>query len=459
MPEGRRATILRSGALRLAAVFALVFAAVAVLYVAGVHVAVRRYAVSTLRLAVEREVDLLRDAARGSADGLARRTDGHAGGHVGVFAADGRRLSGDLPAVAAKEGWSGIQVQGAADEGEPVEVLARGVRLADGGLLVVGRDLSQVADLIEWLDGAALWSASGVVVLALLAGWLIASSFLRRVDALGAAMDRIAAGAYAERLPAIGMGAEFDALASRVNAMLDRIIALMEGQRDLSGHLAHELRTPLTRVHQRVEAARALARDPVVCDALDEAQRQVESLRDVFSALLRLATIERGALRGRFARVDLCPLARTLAEVFGAPAEDRGKSLVVTAPPGPVVVMGDADLIAQLLANLVDNALVHSGAGTRITVEVAPRGGRAGIVVEDDGPGVSASERALVVQRFGRSGSTTSPGAGLGLALVDAIATLHGGTLVLADATPGLRAQVAFPLAPGPGGDAGAVGS
>ena len=437
---------LSSSALRLSIAFIGLFVAGALLYVALVHYAVQRTARDQLEAAIGADVKLGRDVeAREGADALARRFAQTPQTLFAIVDAHGKRVAGSLPDSAEKVGrrvvtipWDGSTE----DRGEPIDLLVQGVRLDDGAMLVVGRSLFASGELVEWLDETAAWTALGIVALALGGGLLVATAFLRRLDRVSAAIDRIMAGAYAERLPSIGMGREFDRLAAQLNALLDRIIALMEGHRQLSANIAHDLRTPLGRVKRRLEQARGDL-PPAEAATVDDALGEIDGLLATFAALLQLGTIEAGALRGRFCAVDLSEVLSSLEAAFAPVAEDQGKAFVLDAPR-PVRVAGDSALLAQLFTNLIENALIHGGA--RIALRIVRHEGDVVARVSDDGCGIPMAERTTVIDRFTRlERSRTAPGSGLGLALVAAIATLHGGTLTLEDNDPGLRVVVRFP--------------
>ena len=446
-----RPSVLRSGALRMATLLAALFAVGAIVYVAVVHYTVALYARASVASAISGQMSLVRGESEPSErEALLRDLGSNRQFFYSLSSPDGRRLAGTLPAGADHVGWRTVAVpySGTSDdpEDEAIDVLVLGARLADGTVVVIGRSLFASGELVEWLDETALWTAGGIVVLALGGGWLIASVFLRRLDRMNAAIGRIMDGAFAERLPTIGMGAEFDELAARLNAMLDRIIALMEGHRDLSTTIAHDLRTPLTRVRQRLESMRDGLTGDESGEAVDGVLVELDEVMSTFAALLRLGTIEAGRLRARFRPVDVAALLAGIRGAFAPVAEDQGKTLAASLPPG-VMVMGDSELLAQLVTNLVENALLHTGPGTHIAITLRIEGSETIVEVADDGPGIPEAELANVLRRFHRlERSRATAGAGLGLALVEAIVDLHRGRIVLSNNAPGLRATVRLAL-------------
>jgi signal transduction histidine kinase len=265
----------------------------------------------------------------------------------------------------------------------------------------------------------------------------------RRLTAITDTAEAIIDGDLARRVPVRGSQDDLDRLALTLNRMLDRIASLMESLKQVSSDVAHDLRTPLTRLRQRLESG--LAQPQERAQALEGALADLDSILDTFSALLRIAQIEGGARRAAFRTCDLAAIAATVVEAFAPSAEDQKQSLTLAAN-GPLPVEGDAELLTQMLVNLVENALRHAGPGTRIVLAAGrDPGGRATLSVIDDGPGVPEAERRRVFDRFYRlEHSRTTPGSGLGLAMAAAAAKLHGADIELWDAAPGLEARVTF---------------
>ena len=309
--------------------------------------------------------------------------------------------------------------------------------LPGGGALVVGRDLTAARALEQRLLTGAGWVGGAVLLLGLAGGLLIGRSVARRAAAMDAALAAVQGGDLDRRLPARPGGDEFDRLATRINATLDRLQALMAALREVTDDIAHDLRTPLTRLRQRLDDA---ARAPTGA-AIGAAQAEADRLLEIFAALLRIAQVESGTQRAGFTAVDLSAIAESVAEVYAPAAEERGQTLATAIEPG-ITTTGDPALLTQMLANLVENAIRHGRAGGRVSLAV----GAEGIVVADDGPGIPEAEREKVFRRFHRlDASRSTPGSGLGLALVRAVADLHGIGIVLEDAAPGLRARLALP--------------
>ena len=354
------------------------------------------------------------------------------------------RIAGNLAEAPQQRGWHTLRLR--QPEGAVVPVLALGAPLPGGAALVVARDLSPVEALEDRLLGAAGWVGGGALLIGLAGGLLMGSGIARRAAAMAAALAAVEAGDLGRRLPARPAGDEFDRLAGRINATLDRLQALMAALRQVTDDIAHDLRTPLTRLRQRLEAAGRAATPEAWRAEAEAALAECDAILEVFAALLRIAQAESGAQRAAFTRFDLSAVAESVAEVYAPAAEERGQTLTATVAPG-LAGHGDRALMTQMIANLVENAVRHGRPGGRVALALAaaPEGG-AVLEVTDDGPGIPPGERERVFRRFHRlDAARSTPGSGLGLALVKAVADLHGLRIGLADAGPGLRVTVHFP--------------
>ena len=351
-----------------------------------------------------------------------------------LAAPDGQRVAGNLADRAAAPGWrEGVARR---PDGGEVPVLMLAAPLPAGGVLVVGRDLSLARALEQRLLAGALWVGGAMLVLGLAGGWLIGRSVARRAAAMDAVLAAVQRGELDRRLAVGAGGDEFDRLAARINATLDRVQALMAALRQVTDDIAHDLRTPLTRLRQRLDAA---AEAPSA-EAIVAAQREADALLEIFSALLRIAQVEAGTRRAGFARVDLSAIAESVAEVYAPAAAERGQRLDTAIAPG-VTLRGDPALLTQMLANLVENAVRHGREGGRVALSLNDRE----VLVVDDGAGIPPEERERVFRRFHRlDAARATPGSGLGLALVKAVAELHGLSIALEDAAPGLRVRIAL---------------
>jgi signal transduction histidine kinase len=377
----------------------------------------------------------------------------------------GQAIAGNVgslaPGVMATSGWSEtayrLDEQDAADH----FALVRVTELPSGFRLLIGRDLEERRRLFGIVAKAAQWSVLIVVVLGLGGGIFVARRVLRRIDAMTGTAQRIMAGDLSGRLPVGRSGDELDRLAENLNAMLERIEALMVGLKEVSDNIAHDLKTPLTRLRNRAEEA--LAKSGTEAEyrtALERTIEESDGLIRTFNALLMIARAESGQARGNMDNFDAADVANGIHELYEPLAEDGGMTLHVRTESAPL--HGNRELISQALANLVENAIKYGkpvaaapplGAGANqkeILIEARRDGDRVLLSVTDHGPGISLVDRKHAVERFVRlEASRTQPGSGLGLSLASAVATLHGGDLRLDDADPGLIATLAIPALPG----------
>jgi signal transduction histidine kinase len=447
--------ILRTATFRLALLYAVLFGISAVVLFATLYWSMTGYATQQIRVAVKAEVASLVDSARNEGiEHLAQTIEQRRGGpdqHSSYYLlldATGQQIAGNIPTVAPIAGWRefGAPESDGGDEGEEDDtILGFGLLLPRGGFLLVGHDTEQLRELRELIIRAFSWAGGVTVGLALLGGATLSLGFLRRIEAFNRTSGRIIEGNLTERVPVRGSDDEFDRLARNINRMLDRIQELIEGLRQVSNDIAHDLRTPLAHLRQGIETARRKARSVAEYkEAFDQAIAETDEILATFGALLRIAQIEAGTRRAGFATVDLSAVFDTIVETYTAVAEDHGQTLSGRIAPG-VSIRGDRELLTQLLANLVDNAIRHTPAGTMIEVLLDVDQHRPVGVVADTGLGVPADAREKVFRRFYRlDRSRTTTGSGLGLSLVAAVAELHGIAITLADNAPGLRVALDF---------------
>lgn len=363
----------------------------------------------------------------------------------------GNRLAGNLPTMSRQPGWIDTPLVLDVETKQPKDrshvIRAKGVSLAGGGMLFVGRDIYALNELREVIVRGFVTCLLVTIALALGSGVLLSAGVLRRVENIDRATREIMGGELSRRLPRSGRHDEFDNLAARVNTMLDRIQALMEDVQQVSNDIAHDLRTPLTRLRQRLELAKVKAHSTQDYDlAIGRAIQHVDTILHTFTSLLRIAQIEAGARRAGFASVDLSSLVGNLLEVYAPVAIDGRRTLEGQVAPD-VVVRGDGELLTQMIANLIENALQHTPEGTRVQLELMDSDRGPVLTLADDGPGIPAASHARVFQRFARlDASRATPGSGLGLSLVAAIADLHGTAVALSDNRPGLRVTLRFEI-------------
>ena len=380
-----------------------------------------------------------------------------------VTTPSGEGLAGNVgslePGVLDHPGWLETNYHRLeSPEGAEHRALVRVVQLPGGFRLLVGRDLEERERLFGIVVNAGQWSLALVIGLGLLGGFFVSRRILSRIDAMTGTAQTIMAGDLSGRLPVAGTGDELDRLADNVNAMLERIEALMRGLKEVSDNIAHDLKTPLTRLRNRCEQAlRSATGEAGYRAALDATIAESDDLIRTFDALLMIARAESGQARENMTEFDASEIARDVGELYEPVADEKGIALKIDAPEA-APVRGNRELVSQALANLIDNAIKYAGRNGKVNgvpAEIVVRAGDDGeritLSVADRGPGIPDADRGRVVERFVRlEQSRSEPGSGLGLSLASAVARLHGGELKLEDNHPGLRTTIALPRA-GPG--------
>jgi signal transduction histidine kinase len=314
-------------------------------------------------------------------------------------------------------------------------------------MLLVGRSNT----LFSSLETHFWWGLTAAIAVLSIAGLLVGlitrRALMSRVNSIRQTVSAIIHGDLKHRLPTQLNDDELNTLSRTINGMLEQIELLVHGVRNVSNSIAHDLRTPLAELRSRLEEL-ALIRPPAeeTFAQVDGAVADVDRVIRIFDALLRLAEIDSGMRRSGFVALDLSDLAANAVEFYAPAAELKDISLVFRSDRA-VTVSGDPILLAQALGNLIDNALKYAPLNGRIEVVVVARGGAAEVSVSDNGPGIADSEKAKAVERFYRGdASRGTPGVGLGLALVQAVAKLHGSCLDLTNGDPGLIASIKIPL-------------
>ncbi len=358
---------------------------------------------------------------------------------------------GELPlGTLNRPGWieTDYRRAGESSTDRPHRAIVQVYGLPGNFRLLVGRDLEERDRMREIFGRGFRLALMVALVLGLLGAYFVTRRVLKRVDAMTDMSRRIMEGDLAGRLPTSGSRDELDRLAGSVNDMLGRIEALMAGMKEVSDNIAHDLKTPLTRLRNKAEdALRMASSDDAYRAALTGIIEESDGLIRTFNALLMIARAEAGNQREGMAPLDLGEIARGVAELYEPVAEEAGIALDVVA--APVRVTGNRELLGQVVANLLDNALKYGapeGGERRVVVTVAAEGADAVISVADRGPGIADGDRGRVLDRFVRLETSRSrPGSGLGLSLAAAVARLHGGGLSLDDNRPGLKVALRLP--------------
>lgn len=381
--------------------------------------------------------------------------------------AAGQGVTGNIGSLTTgildKSGWTETAYRriDESDTAREHQALVRVLQLPGGFRLLVGRDLQERERLHDIIISAGRWSIALVVVLGIAGGFFVTRRVLKRVDAMTGTTQRIMSGDLSGRLPVAGSNDELDRLAGNLNAMLERIEALMHGLKEVTDNIAHDLKTPLTRMRNRAEEALRTAEDESQYRAaLERTIEESDALISTFNALLMIARAESGQARDNMTTFDAAEIAQGISELYEPLADDKGLTLRVEAPEA-APMHGNRELVSQALANLVDNAIKYAaphsatlapespgvnGAQPEILVRAVGEGDRILLTVADAGPGIPADDRSRAVERFVRlEQSRSQPGSGLGLSLASAVARLHGGELRLEDNAPGLRSVLALP--------------
>ena len=364
-----------------------------------------------------------------------------------------RPLAGNLATwpqgIPSKSGTHAVMADLA---GQPPHTLLVQTTLRGGYHLLVGRDLSRFLPLERRFTWGLFASVTFLFVVGVAGAILIRRELLARVQGIRQSVSAIMRGDLRHRLPTARSGDELDTLSQTLNGMLEHIEYLIHGISNVSNSIAHDLRTPLAELRSRLEELTLTRPSPAETFAeIEAAVADVDRVMRIFNALLRLAEIDSGARRSGFVRVDAAAVAAEVVEFYEPAAEQKGVVFSFQAA-GDAAVAGDPVLLAQAVSNLIDNSLKSVPDRGSISVRVGRRAdGAVEIAVADNGPGIDDADKPKAAERFFRGdASRGTPGVGLGLSIVDAVAKLHGGVLQLLDNHPGLLAQMVLPLTPSP---------
>jgi signal transduction histidine kinase len=442
--------ILRTSSFRLTLLYAALFGISVLILLGVIYGATGVYMSTSLDAAVDSDITELEDSLQvGGNEALTEqvmervRQMPHGPMYYLLQDSKGKVVAGNMPPFHGGEGRFDLKVP--RPNSPSVAVRAHGITLADHEYLMVGVDALPRREMQKLILRVFGWSSSITLVLAFAGGALMSGGVLRRIETISRTARDIMAGDFSRRIPIRGTGDEFDHLVASLNGMLERNEAAMQSVRQVSNDIAHDLRTPLTRLRQRLELAQRRAR------SVEEWRRAAEgcisdmdAILGTFGGLLRIAQIESGMPTGRFTKVDLSELLRTVIEVYQPMAEEKEQPFTADIASG-LTVWGDRELLTQMIANVIENAMKHSPTGASIGLVTSELPSTIAVAVSDTGPGIPAEERTRVFQRFYRlERSRSTPGSGLGLSLVEAIAALHQIGIELTDNGPGLRVTLRF---------------
>lgn len=446
--------LLKTASFRLAAAYAVLFGASVALLAAVAYFAATSALDEQMRANIRVESHALEDEFRTGGfaavlSAIRHRQDVHLAGGLEytVFDSRGLRRAGALPKLSCTAGWREMTGPPDGDEpaGELEHLLVLTLPLQKGGCLFVADDVGPVRGLGIHILHAFAWVLALTLSLAIGGGIFLSSSILGRIEAINRTAQAIIDGDMKKRIPRRSVPDDLDRLAATLNSMLDRIALLMANLKQVSENIAHDLRTPLGKIQRLLESAQlsSLSADEYQ-NLTNEAANQTAAVLETFSAILRIAEIESGSQRLAFRPIDLSAIALEVSESFAPAAEEAGQ-IILPLIDRELKIDGDKHLMVQLLVNLVENAIRHSGTGTTITISLLAIGKTVELKVADTGCGIPLKERAKIFQRFYRLDRTRSaPGNGLGLSFVEAIASLHQATIVASDMAPGLAITVSF---------------
>ncbi|KIC13413.1 HAMP domain-containing sensor histidine kinase, partial [Leisingera sp. ANG-Vp] len=357
----------------------------------------------------------------------------------------GRVVAGNAAIMQQQEGFRIIALGP-----EPVEIQGRFISLSEyihGGLLTVAQTAEPLDTLRQTFLRVFLFSLLPAIGIAVLGGVLLARRSARALRGIEQTLSALTSGNLGARVPEAAQNkGDIGRIGQSVNRMAQAQQQSTEALRQVSADIAHDLKTPIQRVAVQLTRLQETPGLPEEAQELaDQALEETRGITNTFQALLQIAQLEGGTPKSRFEPVDLREVAATFAEIYEPAAEEQNRSFALSLPDAPVLVTGDRALIGQMLANLIENALRHTPEGTGISLSLQ-QGEAATLSVRDHGPGIPETEYQNVLRRLYRlEQSRTTPGSGLGLSLVAAIADLHGAELKLSSAAPGLQADVIFP--------------
>ena len=446
--------LFRSTAVRVALAYGALFSFSALLLLGFIYWSTASFMLRQADETIEAEIEILAERYRSS--GLAGLTallnerlgPQPMGSSIYLLADANRRplvgnLSGWPEGQPDAEGWIEFRLS-SSDSGQIHRARTKPFRLRGGYLLLVGRDMYEITTIRRTILRTLIWGLALTMALAVVGGMALSRGRIRRIAVIDKVLGRVMEGDLSQRIPTEESSDDIEDLVGKLNRMLEELEQLFEGVRRVSDNIAHDLRTPLSRLKTSLER---LLSNPDLQEqrpALESTLAEADRLLATFGALLRIARIEAGRRRSAFTSVDLSQVARDAAELYEPLFEESGRALALSQLD-PIEIRGDRDLLFQALANLVDNALKHTPDGGRAEIFVRRVAGAIEMGVADNGPGIPPAERQRVKERFYRlDSSRTTPGAGLGLSLVEAVADLHKAAFVLEEAAPGLRVSLQF---------------
>ncbi len=468
-------SLFRVTAVRLSIIYTLIFGLLAigiVFYMTGATVNVlRKQYEESIQTEVVGLARIFRQAGLNSVIRTIERRARAPGANLYVVTDPaGRIVAGNVPrlqpGVMNRVGWTGRPFRYyrfGDEERDDLRAVAQVLEVPNGMRILVGRDVGEHEGFRRVVRRGFNLALGTMVLLGLLTWFFVGRRALKRIDDVSRSSYRIMGGDKTERLPVSGAGDEFDRLSENLNHMLDRISRLNEGLKQMSDNIAHDLKTPITRLRNKADQALNLEGEPALQqEKIGEIIADCDQIVKTFDALLTISRVESGGSFVSFDEINLVTMLRDVHELYEAVVEEHGIGLELDlAGQEDLQAVGNRELLSQAISNLVDNSIKYAadddkGAVAHIRISLEKAGSNYEIAVADNGPGIPQEDLERVKERFVRlDESRHRAGNGLGLSLVDAIARLHGGKLVLSDNQPGLRACMVLPLEPGTLGDGG----
>ena len=446
--NGRVAKLWRSMPLRLALLLVLLFSVVSLLSLAASYQVTKASFEQAIRADLRQDLAGFRAAPNARAVAALVKAESRAANAnrlIISYISPGGRIYGNGAIARGDEGFQIVSL-----DPEQAEFEGAYLSLTDalyGGLLTIARSRAEILALRDLFINILLISLLPTVLIALSGGLILARRSKRHVEVVGGALDAMTTGNLGARVE-IGRRWSDDLrqIGGKLNQMAQAQETSVAALKQVSSDIAHDLKTPIQRVAVHLDGlARKVPEGSEHAAMVQKAQAEMDGIAATFQSLLQLAQLEGGTAKARFEAVDLVALVQTIVEVFEPAALDAGQTLVASVCAGETQVQGDKALLGQMLSNLIENALRHTPAGSNVTVSLRQSAGVVTLSVADNGPGIPAAQRAKVLQRLYRlDRSRHTPGNGLGLSLVEAVATLHGADLELQDNAPGLRVVVTF---------------
>jgi signal transduction histidine kinase len=449
----RRASIFAGVPFRSALLFLAVFAVVLGITGFAILRATQEAVTDQVRSNITEDFQLLRDAditggqqelVKFIRDAVATRSEKQFS--FGVFRSNGRRIAGNIDASPGFRGWGVLPRQQGQDGGDPRFIAY--VDTIDDDIVVVGRSARFAGTIGNAILDELIIAGIVICLSALGIGWFLSRGVSRKLDVIDRTLDRVSRGNSEARLPIGTSNDQIDHVSRQINAHLDRLSDFMAAMRNTIVAIAHDLKSPLNRAFILLQdASNAAAPGSPEAERLDRAMGEMDTLRGILDTVLRISRIESSADASNFVPFSSALLVRDLAQTFEPVLEAAGQRLRLAEPDGEgAPIFGDRQMVAQMLVNLIENASRYSGNGTIIDLAVRSERGGAVITIADNGPGIPADRRDEVFRPFRRlNPERNSPGAGLGLALVKAVAIRHHADVLLSDNHPGLKVTVCFP--------------